>query len=80
MAGYVSVFWGTGEDEGQFMGVPVSPSGQDPLDIATTLPLLNQDSAGWGSLFSGLRIFSTARSSACRRGREGKLIMLAEQS
>lgn len=51
IAEYVSVFWGTGEDEGKFMRVPVSPGGQDPLDIATTLPLLNQGSGGGGSLF-----------------------------
>lgn len=54
---YVSVFWGTGEDKGKSMGVPVSPSGQDSLDIRTKLlPLLNQNSEppSFPNLFSGL--------------------------
>lgn len=33
-------------DEGPLMGVPVAPSGQDPLAITTTLPPLNQNSGG----------------------------------
>lgn len=32
----MSVFWGREKDE-ELMGVPVSPSGQDSLDIRTKL-------------------------------------------
>lgn len=55
------------------MGVPVSPSGQNSLDIRTNLPPLNQKNCeGQDSFFSALWIFSPAWSSAHTPRRAGE--------
>lgn len=64
---YMSVFWAREEDE-ELMGVPVSPSGQDSLDVRTKLSP-SESGEFWRLRFfiSALCIFSPAWSSDHRQ-------------